>query len=655
MRGLGNLFKKYKQAFWTGLIMVGIYCVYRYLPYCLMERPVIREMIPNEIMENTAFSAQNTLQLKGEHLENIIGVYINGICDEGCEVLSNTGSEVELRIPAEYFLTSQKLDIQVEVRINSDLTCLSGKSVLTILSDDRFQTPVITGMEPEVLRYDGDLQQDVILYGENFTADSVVSVDGVYYAAWYDTNAGTLNFSIPYTGWCGKSELALQVTQQYNGYPTGVASEKRWLEASNSSLGGTQQDSGWTEYRVLADSLGEWNGMDGCNAREAFVGNYERGQRLFGIELMFSSDGVLFGKHLDKNEIIFFPDTFHKEKAAEKDYTLLSIADICELLQESPEAYLYVNLQEADSLEALEAICNYMLSEVEDTGILDRLILPVRNSESYHLLMELYPFANVVYVPEQNVTEEAMLAFVELTGISAAILPMDLLAPDFLEQLQGLGCLVYASGVKESDVDADFFARGIHGFTADTIPVETCARLVEECLAELENEAPEAVEPADENQEIAENISDEQTENIENMIKYLRALDSERYLVLISAKDDASTLLTADIQKELRALGLREDLQEAFTKSYLAVLDRGEVVYEALSEEVLVYDGKLDDLVVHAESAGYYAGNYSIVQLDGMECSVNWRGMNIVVYDRLLNGVMDSVCFDMFDAVKMIR
>ena len=37
---------------------------------------------------------------------------------------------------------------------------------------------------------------------------------------------------------------------------------------------------------------------------------------------------------------------------------------------------------------------------------------------------------------------------------------------------------------------------------------------------------------------------------------------------------------------------------------------------------------------VHATSAGIFVGNYASINVDGQECSMNERGMNVVVLDE---------------------
>ena len=49
---------------------------------------------------------------------------------------------------------------------------------------------------------------------------------------------------------------------------------------------------------------------------------------------------------------------------------------------------------------------------------------------------------------------------------------------------------------------------------------------------------------------------------------------------------------------------------------------------------------------IKVESAGYNAGNYSSVVINGKEYSKNQRGINIVVYDKTTDDVICSTVFD---------
>lgn len=637
-------YEKYKQAIKAVCILAVIGSVYHYLPYCLMEKPVIREIVPDEMPEKALWNSSQTVLLKGENLYPVIGVYLNGVWEKNCKVLRNTEDEVEIYLPAEYTYSAQTLDMQVEVRINSDLTCLSPKSRLHILSSEDMQVPLITEVMPQTLRYEDALQQEIVVYGEHLTEDSVLCIDGREYEAVYEENTGCLRGVLPYADWCGKSELSVQIKQNYKGYQTSIISEKYALYAQNNAPEKTQE--GWSKERILAVGFGEWKAQEGSNTREVLEENYRNGQRLFGMELMLSSDGILLGKRLEKENGIFLPDTLAKEKAVQQEYTLLSFAELCELGKDYPEAYFYVDLQEAGNLAAWERLYRSVIVQAKTADILDRILFPYDSVESYHLLLDLYAAANCIYVPAAAVTEEEIEAVVQDTACEAAILSQELLSAGLLEMLTQQECLVYVAGLSQEDEDTTLFQKGAYGLVTDRMTLREGKVLVETSLANQTGE-----ETLFEEQEKKEQLR----ENRERMQEYLRRLDSERYLVVMAVKDDGSLGMTAQLQNRFYRLGLQKRLCGQVTQSYLAVLSKGEVFYEELSSEALLYEGVVEELQISAKSAGFYVGNDVSIQIDGVEYAVKERGINIVVYDTLLDTVADSVCFDMYDMVKLLR
>ena len=50
-----------------------------------------------------------------------------------------------------------------------------------------------------------------------------------------------------------------------------------------------------------------------------------------------------------------------------------------------------------------------------------------------------------------------------------------------------------------------------------------------------------------------------------------------------------------------------------------------------------------DDIVLHAASANFNVGDCATIQVNDVEYSMNQCGLNIVVYDKKLGRVVDSV------------
>ena len=137
--------------------------------------------------------------------------------------------------------------------------------------------------------------------------------------------------------------------------------------------------------------------------------------------------------------------------------------------------------------------------------------------------------------------------------------------------------------------------------------------------------------------------------NCTNFEQYLDALsDSDDYVVVISAKDDFSAGLTQKQKEALHTLGLNTDFNsDLYRYSYIAVIDSKKVVYEECAHSDIKYKSNdFDKLRFSIESAGFDVGDNSSIKLSGKEYSRNERGLNIVVYSKLTDRVIDSVNFD---------
>ena len=135
-----------------------------------------------------------------------------------------------------------------------------------------------------------------------------------------------------------------------------------------------------------------------------------------------------------------------------------------------------------------------------------------------------------------------------------------------------------------------------------------------------------------------------------DFITYINLLINEcnDKIIFIAASDDMSNGLNEIDINILRLLGLRVDFSQALNNSYIAVIDNGEVRYEALSNRSLNYEGfyGLSNKKYEIYSSGWYTNSQASIKLDGIEYVVNSRGLNIVVYDVQRDLVVDSVCFD---------
>ena len=137
--------------------------------------------------------------------------------------------------------------------------------------------------------------------------------------------------------------------------------------------------------------------------------------------------------------------------------------------------------------------------------------------------------------------------------------------------------------------------------------------------------------------------------NRQIFLNYLSALHKSDFLIIMAVKDESSRAVTDDIISSMKKLGLKSDLHKAGThRSYIAIIDEHTVLHEEISQDSLYYDGKIDGTTLQVISQNFNADNFSSIRLNDTEYSLNQCGLNIVVYDKANQQLVDSVTFDTY-------
>ena len=143
--------------------------------------------------------------------------------------------------------------------------------------------------------------------------------------------------------------------------------------------------------------------------------------------------------------------------------------------------------------------------------------------------------------------------------------------------------------------------------------------------------------------------------------------NKEKWTVFISASSDyAGGFTTKDEYALFEYLGLDLISSGNSMDSYLAIIDGGEVVYEALSDRLLQYETTINDLSVSMASIGVWNQDHSIepappsIQINGVEYSVSAlgtfaTGLNFVVWDKETNLPIHSAIFDTHLPTKIVN
>lgn len=143
--------------------------------------------------------------------------------------------------------------------------------------------------------------------------------------------------------------------------------------------------------------------------------------------------------------------------------------------------------------------------------------------------------------------------------------------------------------------------------------------------------------------------------NFSSYVEHL-AEKKEDYTIYISAANEYTLSMTPEDYALLEEkLGLRLISQGQYTDSYLAVLDSGELLYEAVSNRRIDHQMTVNGQSVRLASCGWFSGPASSVVINGKDYAGGAsRGLHFVVFDKESGTVIDSVAFDTYATGKTV-
>lgn len=137
--------------------------------------------------------------------------------------------------------------------------------------------------------------------------------------------------------------------------------------------------------------------------------------------------------------------------------------------------------------------------------------------------------------------------------------------------------------------------------------------------------------------------------DVSEPIMYLELLASRTKdnIMIVTVKDTPGMSVNTRAAEAFAKLGFETDIMDKHWRSFVGVIDEGNVVYEKLSPDEIVYRTTIDGFKIAAVSRNLNVGNVSKNIVDGVEHSVNRRGLNITVISKTDRKVKDSVNIDM--------
>jgi glycerophosphoryl diester phosphodiesterase len=245
----------------------------------------------------------------------------------------------------------------------------------------------------------------------------------------------------------------------------------------------------WTEYRLIAHGMGGIDGHAITNAYEAFASNYDKGLRVFEVDLQLTADGQLAALHdwgnfmnwvgrAESRAASLAPKasadplllgTFKSLRLFDR-YRPMDIHDLAMLMEKYPDMYLITDTKSRslpDAERQFARIAEAFGDRKRDTR--QRLIPQFYTPEMYTLLEEKFPCPGYIFtLYGSNLTDGEVLRFVRhAPRVRAVTMPASRVTVPFVSALKRLGVVVYAHTVNDPSEYGKFRKMGVDGIYTD--------------------------------------------------------------------------------------------------------------------------------------------------------------------------------------------
>lgn len=166
----------------------------------------------------------------------------------------------------------------------------------------------------------------------------------------------------------------------------------------------------WENYNTITHALGGLEGYTYLNAKEGFQEYYEKGSRLFELDLKKTSDKVWVCRH-NWQEALGQWDGEEKNVLSSKEfcsipiygkYTPMTLEDALQLLEAHPDAYYLIDCKNYSKRDYENTLADYQAyyEAAKNAGVeqvMDQIIPEIYNSSMYDAISTIYPFPSYIY------------------------------------------------------------------------------------------------------------------------------------------------------------------------------------------------------------------------------------------------------------------
>lgn len=266
-------------------------------------------------------------------------------------------------------------------------------------------------------------------------------------------------------------------------YEKQIEGSERSIYADNYQY--KEMDYSWaSENQYICHAMGLIDGYDYTNSKEAFLSNYEKGYRVYEVDLQLTSDGKLaavhgWGKGFIKKHLGIewdgeaVPLEEFLQIKIQGRYTPLSFYDIVELMEQYPDTYLVLDCKGSD-YETVMAQYRELVKEAGEINpdMLKRMIPQIYSEEMLEWIREAYDWNSVIYTLYQmplNYSQERVMQFSYENGIKVVTMGQGKARDMFVHELTDRGIYTYVHTINDENVENEYRIHGVWGFYTDEL------------------------------------------------------------------------------------------------------------------------------------------------------------------------------------------
>ncbi|XME01064.1 phosphatidylinositol-specific phospholipase C/glycerophosphodiester phosphodiesterase family protein [Lachnospiraceae bacterium C1.1] len=257
-------------------------------------------------------------------------------------------------------------------------------------------------------------------------------------------------------------------------------------------------DYSWLEKnRYICHALGSIDEYSYTNSKEAFLQNYEKGYRVFEIDIKITSDDELVLFHSWRNKDIKKILGIERDSDENKEplsseeflgakiygkYTPLSFEDFTKIIKDYPDCYIVIDgkygAEESEEISReYEKIYSTIMQYAPE--MIDHFIPQIYFEDMLDMIMDVYSWNSIIYTwygfdndPEFEAAHEA--EFAREKGIRVITLneerEKELHESGELKEIlldKGFKCFVHT--INDDSLADEYFSHGIYGIYTDSL------------------------------------------------------------------------------------------------------------------------------------------------------------------------------------------